>query len=108
MMLARLGEGVIARPTRSSPTSKTFGRAIGCGHAIAVRSTPSWSKPASNSRSHPLTRRQTHGLDRMNGAGRDTVVGSGSLVTLDPGAIKREIARSFPVRPWVLSQARGA
>ena len=31
-------EGVadIERPTRSSPTSKTFGRAIGCGHAIAV------------------------------------------------------------------------
>jgi predicted MFS family arabinose efflux permease len=36
------------------------------------------------------------------------VVGSGSLVTLDPGATKREIARSFPVRPWALSQARGA
>jgi hypothetical protein len=36
----------------------------------------------------------------MNGAERDTVVGSGSLVTLDPGATKREIARSFfPVRP---------
>ena len=31
----------------------------------------------------------------MNGAERDTVVGSGSLVTLDPGATKREIARSF-------------
>ena len=60
------------------------------------------------SRSHPLTRRQTHGSDRMNGAERDTVVGSGSLVTLDPGATKREIARSFPVRPWALSQARGA
>jgi len=44
----------------------------------------------------------------MNGAERDTVVGSGSLVTLDPGATKREIARSFPVRPWALSQARGA
>jgi hypothetical protein len=29
----------------------------------------------------------------MNGAERDTVVGSGSLVTLDPGAAKREIAR---------------
>src|SRR5580693_9115538 len=29
---------------------------------------------------------------------RDTVVGSGSLVTLDPGATKREIARSFPVQ----------
>jgi hypothetical protein len=56
----------------------------------------------------PLTRRQTHGSDRMNGAERDTVVGSGSLVTLDPGAAKREIARSFPVRPWALSQARGA
>ena len=26
----------------------------------------------------------------------------------DPGAAKREIARSFPVRPWALSQARGA
>src|ERR1700731_2126594 len=59
-----------------------------------------WSKPDSNSRSHPLTRRQTHGSDRMNGAERDTVVGSGSLVTLDPGATKREIARFFPVRPW--------
>jgi hypothetical protein len=70
--------------------------------------TLSWSKPDSNSRSHPLTRRQTHGSDRMNGAERDTVVGSGSLVTLDPGATKREIARSFPVRPWALSQARGA
>src|SRR5205085_11766684 len=70
--------------------------------------TPRWSKPDSNSRSHPLTRRQTHGSDRMNGAERDTVVGSGSLVTLDPGAAKREIARSFPVRPWALSQARGA
>src|SRR5580704_1593497 len=57
-----------------------------------------WSKPDSNSRSHPLTRRQTHGSDRMNGAERDTVVGSGSLVTLDPGAPKREIARSFPVQ----------
>jgi len=34
----------------------------------------------------------------MNGAERDTVVGSGSLVTLDPGATKREIARSFPVQ----------
>src|ERR1700746_2223039 len=67
-----------------------------------------WSKRDSNSRSHPLTRRQTHGSDRMNGAERDTVVGSGSLVTLDPGAAKREIARSFPVRPWALSQARGA
>jgi hypothetical protein len=31
-----------------------------------------------------------------------------ALVTLDPGATKREIARSFPVRPWALSQARGA
>jgi hypothetical protein len=51
MMLARLGEGVIARPTRSSPTSKTFGRAIGCGHAIAVRSTPSWREMDSNPRS---------------------------------------------------------
>jgi len=60
--------------------------------------TPRWSKPDSNSRSHPLTRRQTHGSDRMNGAERDTVVGSGSLVTLDPGATKREIARSFPVQ----------
>src|ERR1700750_1840544 len=66
-----------------------------------------WSKPDSNSRSHPLTRRRTHGSDRMNGAKRDSVVGSGSLVTLDPGATKREIARSFPVRPWALSQARG-
>jgi len=56
----------------------------------------------------PLTRRQTHGSDRMNGAERDTVVGSDSLVTLDPGATKREIARSFPVKPWALSQARGA
>ena len=65
-------------------------------------------EPDSNSPSHPLTRRQTHGSDRMNGAERDTVVGSGSLVTLDPGATKREIARSFPVRPWALSQARGA
>jgi hypothetical protein len=55
--------------------------------------------PHSISRSHPLTRRQTHGSDRMNRAERDTVVGSGSLVTLDPGATKREIARSFPVRP---------
>jgi hypothetical protein len=60
--------------------------------------TPCWSKPDSNSRSHPLTRRQTHGSDRMNGAERDTFVGSGSLVTLDPGATKREIARSFPVQ----------
>ena len=56
----------------------------------------------------PSLARQTHGSDRMNGAERDTVVGSGSLVTLDPGATKREIARSFPVRPWALSQARGA
>jgi hypothetical protein len=38
----------IQRPTRSSPTSKTFGRAIGCGHAIAVRSTRSWRKRDSN------------------------------------------------------------
>ena len=59
------------------------------------RVTLCWSKPDSNSRSHPLTRRQTHGSDRMNGAERDTVVGSGSLVTLDPGAAKREIARLF-------------
>ena len=38
----------IQRPTRSSPTSKIFGRAIGCGHAIAVRSTRSWRKADSN------------------------------------------------------------
>jgi hypothetical protein len=42
----------IQRPTRSSPASTTFGRAIGCGHAIAVRSTRSWRKADSNPRSH--------------------------------------------------------
>jgi hypothetical protein len=40
----------IQRPTRSSPTSKTFGRTIGCGHAIAVRSTRSWREMDSNCR----------------------------------------------------------
>jgi hypothetical protein len=42
----------------------------------------------------------------MNGAERDTVVGSGSLVTLDPGATKREIARSFRVRSRLPLQQR--
>ena len=82
--------------------------AMECRGGTDGSQTRPWSKPDSNSRSHPLTRRQTHGSDRMNGAERDTVVGSGSLVTLDPGAAKREITRSFPVRPWALSQARGA
>jgi hypothetical protein len=40
----------IQRPTRSSPASATFGRAIGCGHAIAVRSTRSWREMDSNLR----------------------------------------------------------
>jgi hypothetical protein len=44
------GAADIKRPTRSSPTSKTFGRAIGCGHAIAVRSTRSWRELDSNFR----------------------------------------------------------
>jgi hypothetical protein len=90
------------------PFSAERARSRSSPQGSLLRQTGCWSKPDSNSRSHPLTRRQTHGSDRMNGAERDTVVGSGSLVTLDPGAAKREIARSFPVRPWALSQARGA
>src|SRR3954462_13376783 len=88
---------------------KSFGWGIAALHRLhAARKLPSSRRPPHRiSRSHPLTRRQTHGSDRMNGAERDTVVGSGSLGTLDPGAAKREIARSFPVRPWALSQARG-
>jgi len=79
---------------------KSFGWGIGALHRLATATmVPSPRRlPHSISRSHPLTRRQTHGSDRMNGAERDTVVGSGSLVTLDPGATKREIARSFPVQ----------
>ena len=38
--------------SRSSQASATFGSAIGCRHAIAVRSTRCWRKAASNSRSH--------------------------------------------------------
>src|SRR5205085_3840214 len=89
---------------------KSFGWGIGALHRLATATmVPSPRRlPHSISWSHPLTRRQTHGSDRMNGAERDTVVGSGSLVTLDPGVTKREIARYFPVRPWALSQARGA
>src|SRR5580692_10728822 len=79
---------------------KSFGWGIAALHRLhAATKLPRPRRPPhSVSRSHPLTRRQTHGSDRMNGAERDTVVGSGSLVTLDPGATKREIARSFPVR----------
>src|SRR5712675_729281 len=89
---------------------KSFGWGIAALHRLHAATKLPFPRrpPHSFSRSHPLARRQTHGPDRMNGAERDTVVGSGSLVTLDPGATKREIARSFPVRPWALSQARGA
>ena len=44
------GAADIKRPTRSSPTSKTIGRAIGRGHAIAVRSKRSWRELDSNFR----------------------------------------------------------
>jgi hypothetical protein len=50
VMCARSILSSIQCPTRSWPASATFGRAIGCRHAIAVRSTRCWREMDSNFR----------------------------------------------------------